>query len=244
MLECVQRGPSPHKQLKQHCPLRIICRDLKQPHGASLHITNDRGGYRWGRPEGWSVPVDPSMVLAPAVVEDLLKPLQGTVSPKPSQGIKERPGSMLTPEGDAFLGELNGAVHATTLRTSSYEAKMIEITQGTIGRQHVLWMRYAKPTRARGRASTRLGRDDSPVPSPDPADPRALQGWNPGGDGGCRAARDRGLDRLLQRLDPPSGSIGVDRVGGGDLSGRTMTAVRSTNPVTSRVMTPDDNCST
>ena len=150
MLESARRGLTPNDicgRLEDQWAVRTIYRDLEQLRGAGFPITEDSGRYILDRPEGWSIPVDPSMVLALAVSEELLEPLHSTAFSQPLQDLRKRLSAMLTPEGHLFLGELRGTVRATTLRTPSYEAKneIIETVQDAISRQHVLWIRYAKP---------------------------------------------------------------------------------------------------
>lgn len=98
-----------HERLDEECVERTVRRDLEALQAVGFPIACDQGRWRLLRtgPGAWSVPVEPSMVVALMVSEALLEgsPLAG-----PLHELRSRVEAMLGPQGRAWCRALHQRV--------------------------------------------------------------------------------------------------------------------------------------
>lgn len=136
----------------ESCHLRTIRRDVADLQAAGFPVVVDqdrRFSVLRSDAGGWSVPVDPSEVIALALTEELLSPLRGTALAEPLASLRARLNAMLTPQGRAYVAELKKTAVATLFGAVSYDdrGREVEAIQDAIARQHRLTIRYAAPGR-------------------------------------------------------------------------------------------------
>lgn len=128
---------------------RTLYRDLEQLRQAGFPICEEDG--RWqlrGAVEGaWTVPVDPSMVLALMLSEEVMRPLRDTELAEPLQELRARLLALLTPVGRAYVDELRKTSIATTFGAPAYHAvrSVVVAVQEAIAKQQRLRLRYSRP---------------------------------------------------------------------------------------------------
>jgi proteasome accessory factor B len=131
---------------------RTLYRDLQVLEEAGFPLINEKGLWRLLEAgEGaWSVPVNPSEVVALLLTEDLLAPLDGSSIAESLGRLRSRLAAMLTPAGRAYCVELKRTQVATLFGTGQYTAKrpQIDSIHEAIAKEQVLQIRYAVPGKA------------------------------------------------------------------------------------------------
>jgi predicted DNA-binding transcriptional regulator YafY len=139
------------EQLGEHCSQRTLYRDLDQLQEAGFPLLSDDGRWRvlQSGEGGWSVPIEPTEVLALSLVDDLLAPLAGSYLAEPLRELRGRLMAMLSPANRAYLEELRQTAVATLFGPGDYSDRREELAAigVAIGKQHRLRLRYAPPSR-------------------------------------------------------------------------------------------------
>ena len=134
------------------CALRTIYRDMEQIEASGFPILSDEGRWRLlEQGEGaWSIPLTPTELLALAMTEDLLAPVEGTVLAEPLRELASKLQAMLTPRGRDYVAELSSAAIATLFAPGDYTGKGAELgaIAEAIRKEHRLKIRYATPHKA------------------------------------------------------------------------------------------------
>jgi predicted DNA-binding transcriptional regulator YafY len=124
-------------------------RDLEVLQEAGFPLVNDKGSWRLLEAgEGaWSVPVNPSEVVALMLSEDLLAPAEGSSMAESLGRLRARLAAMLTPAGRAYCTDLKRTQVATLFGTGQYTAKrpQIDSIHEAIEKEQVLRLRYLAP---------------------------------------------------------------------------------------------------
>lgn len=130
---------------------RTLYRDLEVLAEAGFPLVNERGSWRLLEAgEGaWSVPVNPSEVVALMLSEDLLSPVEGSSMAESLGRLRARLSSMLTPAGRAYCVELKRTQVATLFGAGTYSGKrpQIDSIHEAIEKEQVLRIGYAAPGR-------------------------------------------------------------------------------------------------
>ena len=128
---------------------RTLYRDLEVLSEAGFPLVNENGSWRLLEAgEGaWSVPVNPSEVVALMLSEDLLAPIEGSSMAESLGRLRTRLSAMLTPAGRAYCVELKRTQVATLFGTGEYTAKrpQIDSIHEAIEKEQVLRLRYSAP---------------------------------------------------------------------------------------------------
>lgn len=97
---------------------RTVYRDLEQLQDVGFPLENENGHWAiaTSNRQTWTVPVDPSHVLALQVVGELLGPIRGTWLSDPLQELEERLRVLLTDAGRGYCAELRQQVAATLFK--------------------------------------------------------------------------------------------------------------------------------
>ncbi|MBT3219370.1 MAG: WYL domain-containing protein [Proteobacteria bacterium] len=137
--------------MEDDCTLRTVYRDLEQLALAGFPVFNEDSRWRLlENGEGaWSVPIDPTQLLALALSVDLLDPLRGTQLAQPLEDLQRRLLAMLTPAGRAYVAELGKAAVGTLFAPGEYAAHgaTLDAIQEAIAKQQQLRICYAPPKR-------------------------------------------------------------------------------------------------
>jgi predicted DNA-binding transcriptional regulator YafY len=154
-LEAARRGLSPAElrdAVEEICSPRTIYRDLEQLQSAGFPLSTENGRWRVLKSgEGaWSVPVQPTQVLALALSEELLAPVEGSWLAHPLRELRSELSAMLTPVGRAYLRELKRTAVATLFAPGNYRhhSATMDAIQEAIEKQHRLRIRYSPPRRS------------------------------------------------------------------------------------------------
>jgi predicted DNA-binding transcriptional regulator YafY len=128
---------------------RTAYRDVEQLEHAGFPIMKE--GARWrllgGSEGGWTVPLDPTQILALALTEELFAPLEGSYLAEPLAELRTRLQATLTPAARRYVGELRRAAVATLFVPGHYAGRRAELDaiQEAIEKQHLLRITHAKP---------------------------------------------------------------------------------------------------
>jgi predicted DNA-binding transcriptional regulator YafY len=133
------------------CSTRTLYRDLADLQGAGFPLVNEDGRWRvLETGEGaWSIPVQPTQVLALALSADLFEPIEGSWLAEPLRALRSTLAAMLTPAGRGYLAELRKTALATLFAPGDYRGhrEALDAVQEAIERQHALRIRYRAPRR-------------------------------------------------------------------------------------------------
>jgi predicted DNA-binding transcriptional regulator YafY len=128
---------------------RTLYRDLQVLEEAGFPLISEKGLWRLleGGEGAWSVPVNPSEVVALLLIEDLLAPLDGSSMAESLGRLRSRLSAMLTPAGRAYCAELKRTQVATLFGAGQYTSKrpQIDSIHDAIAKEQVLRIRYAAP---------------------------------------------------------------------------------------------------
>lgn len=128
---------------------RTLYRDLLVLQGAGFPITNEEGIWRLLETgEGsWSIPVNPTEVVALMLTEELLAPVEGSWLAEPLSKLRSRLSASLTPIGRRYCAELRKSNVATLFGSGRYGEKRAELEaiHEAIEKQQRLSIKYATP---------------------------------------------------------------------------------------------------
>lgn len=137
--------------LDEGCAARTIYRDLEILQEVGFPLVNEEGRWRCLESgEGaWSVPVEPSQLLALSLMMDLVGPLQGTGLAEPVEELVTALRATLTPEGRAFLEEVRHSAVGTLFGPVGYADKrdVLDAVRDAVNREQRLRIVYAAPHR-------------------------------------------------------------------------------------------------
>lgn len=153
-LEVSRRGLTAeelHEAAGEDCALRTIYRDLDHLAAAGFPIYKDESRWRVLGPGegGWTIPVDPTEVLALSLSDELLAPLRGSYLEEPFAELRAKILAMMTPEGRRYWEELRKTAVATLFGAGRYadQGDELEAIREAITKQQRLAIEYAKPRR-------------------------------------------------------------------------------------------------
>lgn len=108
---------------------RTVYRDLEQLQEVGFPLENENGHWAiaTSHRQTWSVPVDPSHVLALQVVGELLGPIRGTWLSEPIYELEERLRVLLTAAGRGYCEELRQQVAATLFKPVALPPEVADV---------------------------------------------------------------------------------------------------------------------
>lgn len=127
---------------------RTIFRDLQHLQDAGFPLREEGGRWRILTQSngGYTVPVDPSELLALLLSEELLAPMRSTEIVCALAGLREKVAAMLGPTGRAYAEELKDHLVATFVGPGDYgESTVLRAIEDAIHREHRLCIHYWSP---------------------------------------------------------------------------------------------------
>jgi len=135
--------------VEDRCTERTLYRDLHQLVEAGFPLVDDDGRWRVLRQgEGaWSLPIQPTELLALTLAEDLFAPAEGSWLASPIQELRRRLASLLPPAGRKYLAILQRSAMATLFAPARYQGRerQIDALLEALEKEQVLRIVYASP---------------------------------------------------------------------------------------------------
>jgi len=153
-LESARRGSTAEELLElldEPASMRTVYRDLEVLQEVGFPVVSEDGRWRLlASGEGaWSVPVEPTQVLALLVSAELLAPVAGSWLATPLDELRRTLEAMLTPVTRAWVAELRQSAVASLFGTVPYQEHRatLDASQDAIVKQHRLHITYEVPGR-------------------------------------------------------------------------------------------------
>lgn len=141
------RVPDILAALEEPCTERTIFRDLVHLQEAGFPLWQDGGRWRVTVSEGkdYAAPLKPTELVALALAEDLLAPLDGTGLAQAFASLRSKVDSMLTPAGRRYVAELRTRFRGTVRAPAELggHSLALESLQRGIEGLEVVRLRYA-----------------------------------------------------------------------------------------------------
>jgi predicted DNA-binding transcriptional regulator YafY len=131
---------------------RTLYRDLEQLELAGFPLINEDARWRCiteGSELSWSVPVNPTHVVALDLLQQLLEPLAGSWLAEPINELRDRLRVLLTPTGRAYCEELRKNAKATLFAPVKHGADqpIVDAIEEALAKEHVLEIEHASPNK-------------------------------------------------------------------------------------------------